>query len=137
MQGEKTLIEYILLGDPSIHPVISSQSSVGTFAVQERQQRRVAGAMMAAGIGKLLPTRLPAEPEEEAKATEVYASELPKGHREPQGVQFRTRAGPSAKSADAVLQGAGNHERPHPNARIAGYYWTGRRGRGKQKQFCF
>jgi hypothetical protein len=137
VEGEKTLIEYILLGDPSIHPVSNSQSSVGTLAVQERQQRRVAGAMMAAGIGKLLPTRSPATPEDKAKATEVFASKVAKDAMknlkgfsfEPEAVQVQivdTRFPDSPEITRGPIQRRQSLE----------YYWSGKRKYGENKQLC-
>jgi Peptidase family C25 len=137
VEGQKTLIEYILLGDPSIHPVSSLQSSMGTLAVQERQQRRVVGRMMAAGIGKLLPTRSPATYEEEAKATEVYASKVAKDaiknlkgfSFEPEAVRVQrvdTRFPDLLETKGGLIQIRQSLE----------YYWTGKRERGGHKQLC-
>jgi len=137
VEGEKTLIEYILLGDPSIHPVSSSESSVGALAVQERQQRRVAGAMMAAGIGKLLPTRYPATREQEAKATEVFASKVAKDaiknlkgfSFEPEAVRVQ-RVDTRFPDSPEAMRG------PIQRRQSLEYYWAGKRERGGHKQLC-
>lgn len=133
VQGEKTLIEYVLLGDPSIHPVSSSQRPMGTLAVQERQQRRVAGAMMAAGIGKLLPTRSPATREDEAKATKVYASDVAKkAIRNLKGFSFE----PEAVRVQRVDTRFPKTTRGPKRRQSLEYYWIGRRVRGEHKQLC-
>jgi Peptidase family C25 len=137
VQGEKTLIEYILLGDPSIHPVSSSQSSIGTLAVQERQQRRVAGAMMAAGIGKLLPIRSPAEPEDEAKATEVYASEVAQDAiKDLKGFSFEHEAVRVQRVDTRFPDSPETMRGPIQERQSLEYYWTGKRERGGNKQLC-
>jgi hypothetical protein len=139
IQEEKTLIEYILLGDPSIHPVSSVPDSANLLAVQERRQRRAARVMVATGIRELLPTRSPATPAEEAKATEVFASDLAKDaikklkefSIEPTAARVRrvdsrfpdsrkTRRDPSAIRRRRSLE----------------YYWSGQRYRAGHKQLC-
>jgi len=57
LADEKTLIEYVLLGDPSIHPVSSVPYPEKALSLEERRQRRVARAHMAAQIRELLPVR--------------------------------------------------------------------------------
>jgi hypothetical protein len=69
---EKTLIEFVLLGDPSIQPVVNSKSepvskapaATRRMAVavldQERRQRRVLRTQIAEQIRALLPSRTPA-----------------------------------------------------------------------------
>jgi hypothetical protein len=75
-EEKKTVIEYILLGDPSIHPVSSVPDCANELAIQERRQRRVARALIGAGMRNLLPTRYNVTAEEKDKATEVFTSKL-------------------------------------------------------------
>ena len=72
LADEKTLVEYILLGDPSIHPVKSVMRPEIALAAEERRQRRVARTMLATGIREFLPTRSHATPAEHAMAKEVF-----------------------------------------------------------------
>ena len=110
---------------------------MSTLAIQERQQRRVAAEMMAAGIRKLLPTRLPATREEEAKATEVFASDVAKDvvknikgfSFEPKNVRVRrvdTRFPDSPETTRGSIQRRQSLE----------YYWCAHRVRGEHRQLC-
>jgi Peptidase family C25 len=57
---QKTMVEYLLLGDPSIQPVCGKVSCPGSrLDAQERAQRRVIHARRAREIRKLLPKRTP------------------------------------------------------------------------------
>ena len=69
---EKTLIEYVLLGDPSIHPVKSSKSSPDLLAIQSRRRRRDARAKLAAGMRECLPITSDATKKEKAMAKDVF-----------------------------------------------------------------
>jgi hypothetical protein len=135
--GEKTLIEYILLGDPSIHPVSSWQCFVGTLAVQERQQRRVAGAMMAAGIRQLHPTRSPATREQKAKANEVFASKVAKdAMKNLKGFSFKPEAVRVQKVETQFRDSPETTRGPIQKRQSLEYYWSGRRVRGVHSQLC-
>jgi hypothetical protein len=70
-----TLIEYVLLGDPSIQPITYSLTKPGPeidLAAEELRQRRVARAQMARQIRKLLPKRSRATPKEQHKAKTLF-----------------------------------------------------------------
>src|SRR5207248_5582700 len=70
---QKTMIEYVLLGDPSIQPVrkkVSRPDSV--LDDQERAQRRVIHARRAREIYKLLPKRGPVTPKQQDMAKDVF-----------------------------------------------------------------
>jgi Peptidase family C25 len=131
----KTLIEYVLLGDPSIHPVISSQIAPGALAVQERRQRRVDRTIQATEIRESLPIRSPATPAEEAMAKYVFKSAqdmIPKDSVK-KLKEFKIK--PTAarvKRVNSRLPVLGPSERPQSLE----YYWSGRRGRGEHKQVC-
>jgi len=83
---EKTLIEYVLLGDPSIHPVSAAPAiarrmvraaralPILALAAQERRQRRVVRALMAGQIRDLLPSRAAASRSAQAHAQKVFAA---------------------------------------------------------------
>lgn len=130
---QKTLIEYVLLGDPSIHPVTTLQSSKGLLAAQSRQRRREARAKLANGIRSCLPKRSPASDAEKAMAGKVFITaqnEIPKDDIEklknfnikPTAVQV--------KRVDAPLPD------PQETRQSLEYYWSGKLKRGRQKQFC-
>jgi hypothetical protein len=88
---EKTLIEFVLLGDPSIQPVVApaSESSISRVAAtgprahalgaraialvdQERRQRRFLRGRMAEQLTEVLPDRSPAGSAAIARSTKVF-----------------------------------------------------------------
>jgi hypothetical protein len=83
---EKTMIEFVLLGDPSIHPVGKTPAAPAGGATitlakqplgpasQERRQRRVVRAQMAVQIRGMLPTRAPAKRAALARTKKVFAA---------------------------------------------------------------
>ena len=133
---EKTLIEYILLGDPSIHPVKSSQSSADLLAIQSRRRRRDARAKLAAGLRECLPIRSDATDAEKAMAKDVLiraqetiakiakddSEKLKKFKIKPTAVRVKRVDAPAPDS-------------PEPRQSLE-FYWSGKRNRGGQKQFC-
>jgi hypothetical protein len=139
----KTLIEYILLGDPSIHPIPSSQSSKGGLAVPGRRRRRVAREKLATGIRDFLPTRSDATDAEKAMAKDVF-SEARKAIASDDikrlkkfGIKRTTAA--EVKRVDAPVPASA--EVPQVPRRVQRrqsleYYWCGQRDRGQHKQFC-
>jgi len=139
VQEEKTLIEYVLLGDPSIHPVSSLPDSANDLADQERRQRRVSRAMVAGGIRKLLPARSAATYEEQGWATKVYASKLAKKaiknlkgfSFEPEAVQVQ-RVDTQFPDSPATATDPSTLKR----RQSLEYYWRGERDRGDHKQLC-
>jgi peptidase C25-like protein len=134
-EEEKTLIEYILLGDPSIHPVISSQSSPDRRTVQSRWRRRDARARLAAGIRDCLPTRSDATKDEKDRAKAVFKSAKEEIRKAKQGVTKLRKFGIKAtavqvKRVDAPLP------KSKETRQSLEYYWRGKRDRGGQTQFC-
>jgi hypothetical protein len=139
IQEEKTVIEYVLLGDPSIHPVSSLPDSANELAVQERRQRRTARALVAAGIHDLLPTRSPATREEQDMATKVFGSDLvtdaikdltefsiePTATRV-QRVYTRFPDSPATATDPSATK----------TRRSLEYYWRGQRDRRDHTQLC-
>jgi hypothetical protein len=136
-QEDKTLIEYILLGDPSIHPVSSLPDSPNALAVQERRQRRVARAIIGEGIRSLVQTRSDATPEEVAKAPQVFASDLAKDAKknikeftiDPTAVQVQKV---DVRFPDKFATA----KDPVGSRQSLEYHWRGERDRGGDKQLC-
>ena len=133
---EKTLIEFILLGDPSIHPVKSAQCSRDLLAIQSRRRRRDARAKLATGIRECLPIKSDATEAEKAMANDVL-------------VRAQKKIAKIAKADSEKLKEFGIYptavqvkriEAPVPGSQASRqsleFYWGGRRLRGRQKQFC-
>jgi hypothetical protein len=72
LADEKTLIEYVLMGDPSIHPVASAVPK-GLLPDEERRRRRVISQRLARGLRNLLPERRPPGRAEPTMAKKVFA----------------------------------------------------------------
>lgn len=86
---EKTMIEFVLLGDPSIHPVKSAATPVRTPATRgaavavvrggvelQRAERRAARHELGAAVTRRLPVRSAAPAPAAAKARELYAKAM-------------------------------------------------------------
>jgi len=71
---EKTLIEYVLLGDPSIHPVSIGRRRETTLAAEDRQLRRVVRKLEGWQLHQLLPKRQPIAPASPGKVKKVFSS---------------------------------------------------------------
>jgi hypothetical protein len=131
----KTLIEFILLGDPSIHPVKSAQSSTNLLAIQSRRRRRDARAKLATGMRECLPRPLSTTDAEKALADKVF-------------IKAKNEIAKIAKNDIMKLKDFGidpavvqvkKLEAPVPGSpcrESLQFYWGGRRLRGRQKQFC-
>ena len=133
---QKTLIEYVLLGDPSIHPVSSSQSAAGRLAVLSRRRRRDARAKLATGMRECLPTRSDATKAETDMADKVFIraqetiAKIAKEDSE-KLKQFKIKPTPvQVKRVDAPLPDSSE------TRQSLEYYWTGKRTRGGKRQFC-
>ena len=133
---EKTLIEYVLLGDPSIHPVASSQSSASLLTVQSRRRRRDARKKLAKGINTCFPTRSDATDAEKGKANDVYIAateEIAKiaKHDIEKLKEF---------DIDPTIVRVKSVDAPMPDStetrQSLEFYWSGKRDRGGQKQVC-
>lgn len=140
-EEEKTVIEYILLGDPSIHPVISGPDSANLLAVQERRQRRVARALVGAGMRDLLPTRLPATAEEKGWAQQVYNSELAQAAiKKLKGFKIESKTVRVQRLETQFPDSPATVTDPNAVKRRESleYYWSGKRDRGESqdKQLC-
>lgn len=75
---EKTLIEFVLLGDPSVHPVAGAATPAPKKAVSAawaaRRDRRIARAVLASGLKPLLHERRPFDSPAAAAARRVFRS---------------------------------------------------------------
>ena len=96
---QKTMVEYVLLGDPSIHPVAAKVSCPESkLNPQERTQRRAIHLRRAREIQKLLPKRTNAT---RAGAKAVY-NKLPKQvTKKLAKFDINPAAAPSGKTRDA------------------------------------
>jgi hypothetical protein len=126
---QKTLIEYVLLGDPSIHPVKTVTHPRSSLVAAERRQRRVVLARIAEQVRKLLPTRARLRPAAPAEATKVFKEAFRKSVLKKVD-KFRIK--PSTARVEELNTRLGQGE----IRQSLEYYWTGQRGRGKRKQTC-
>jgi hypothetical protein len=141
--GEKTLIEYVLFGDPSIHPVGRMVSGPErALAAEERRQRRAVLARRAEQVCKLLPIRTPATRVAPAMAKKVFNSarralwkadikELEKFGIKPTAARVEKLVTPlhiegEARSGPGIIQ----------NRQSLEYYWGGKRVRDRHTQTC-
>jgi Peptidase family C25 len=129
---QKTLIEYVLLGDPSIHPVRRKVSHPeSALDAQERAQRRVVHARRAREIRKLLPKRAPATLADRARAKDVFnsaQSALGK-HMIKELAKFEIK--PAAARVAKLETRLGIQ-----NRQSLEYYWAGKRVGDEQTQTC-
>jgi hypothetical protein len=147
---EKTMIEYVLLGDPSIHPVDPSihpggrrvADSESDLVPQERRQRRVVLSRRAEQICKLLPRRTRATPAQRTMAKKVFKRARRTFWKDDveELKQFRIRSAaicvekvytplhidPKARTNLGAIS----------NRRSLQFYWGGKRLRGGQTKIC-
>jgi len=122
---QKTMVEYVLLGDPSIHPVAAKVSCLESkLNTQERTQRRAIHLRRAREIQKLLPKRTPAT---RAGAKTVY-NKLPKQVTKKLEKFDINPAGPRVAKLETRV---GNQTRQSLE-----YYWPGKRVGNEQTQTC-
>ena len=134
LADEKTLIEYVLLGDPSIHPVESGVRPKGVLVGEERRRRREVRRLLAEKLRILLPERRPPKHAEPATAEKVFASvegnlaeDILKRLKEDFNIQ------PTAARV-TQLDIALDDETAQP---ITEYYWSGQRAQdGHHRQAC-
>lgn len=131
---EKTLIEYVLLGDPSIHPVRIGTARAKKLAAEDRQLRRVVRKLEAWQICQLLPKRARATPSR-ATVKKVYTSaELDlKEHVIKELKEFKIK--PTTVRVQKVGMPLHAEDKAWKSRRqTLEYYWSGRRVRDGQKQ---
>jgi len=131
---EKTLIEYVLLGDPSIHPVRIGPRHEMALAAQDRQLRRVVRKLEAWQICQLLPKRAGATPSP-ATVKQVYSSAQLALKKDVMKELKEFRIKPTSvrvQKVDMPLHAEGE-ARKAPRQSLE-YYWSGRRGRAGQEQ---
>jgi hypothetical protein len=100
LADEKTLIEFILLGDPSVHPVAASGVPAGVPAsaraaahAGERAQRRAVRTELAGHIRRNLPERSPVEQPQHDLARRLF-------HLARSGMEAEGLAAPQAEPTD-------------------------------------
>jgi hypothetical protein len=130
---QKTLIEYVLLGDPSIHPVSSSQSAVDKLAVPRRFRRRVARARIAKRIRDFLPTRSRATRAEKDMAEDVFKNAQSKIAKD--DIKKFKEFGIKPTAVQVKRVDAPDPDRVQRRQSLE-YCWCGQRDRGGQKQLC-
>jgi hypothetical protein len=133
LADEKTLIEYVLLGDPSIHPVESKLSPRGALADDERRRRREVSRRLAQGLRILLPERRPPKRAEPAMAKKVFArvqNDLAQDVRKKlKEFNIQPTAARVAKLDIALADDTAQS--------LEEYYWSGQRAQdGYHKQAC-
>jgi hypothetical protein len=131
---EKTLIEYVLLGDPSIHPVKIGKLREKALAAKDRELRRVVRKLEAWQIRQLLPKRARATPSR-ATVKKVYSDaqlELKK-HVIEELKEFRIKPTTVRVQKVEIPVHAEGEARKAPRQSLE-YYWSGRRVRDGQKQ---
>jgi hypothetical protein len=151
---EKTLIEFVLLGDPSVQPVFApaSESSISRVAAtgprahalgvravalvdQERRQRRFLRTRMAEQLREVLPDRLPAGSAAIARSAKVFeaARALLGDDTKTFGLKPRQARVDKLETTLPRPLAARKGSRAVANARNVGpkqsieYYWSGRR----------
>jgi hypothetical protein len=150
LADEKTLIEFVLLGDPSIHPVGATPPASAkvapaamahpakTLVSEERRQRRVVRARLAGQMRELLPVRTGAGVAARARAKRVFqiAQAALQGGVVKAFKEFRIRlSAVRVERLDTSLRApvaAGGRALARPKAAIQSrqsleYYWSGRR----------
>jgi hypothetical protein len=125
----KTMVEYVLLGDPSIQPVAAKVSCPESkLDTQERTQRRAIHARRAGEIRKLLPKRVPAT---RAGAKDVYNNaQTALGERVAKKLE-KFDINPAGARVAKLETRIGNQTRQSLE-----YYWPGKRIGNEQTQTC-
>ena len=154
LADEKTLIEFVLLGDPSIHPVSTAAPIIATkkpsdmpaapvsaLAFQERQLRRFVSAQTAKQIREVLPVRATGRGTAVARVARIFEVARTAFEEDPQafGIQakevrvehLKTRLPrPAAVRFGVALA----KTRPFDKRQSIEYYWSGRRVQDGHKQ---
>jgi hypothetical protein len=140
LADEKTLIEYVLLGDPSIHPVGSKEPPKTLLPAEERRQRRVVRERLAEGLRILLPERRPVKKtaekktaEEEAVAKKMFESAQTELGEDVVKNLEKFSIEPTTFRVEKVNTALDDHGNTRESLE---YYWTGQRDRGGHKQIC-
>jgi hypothetical protein len=147
---EKTMIEYVLLGDPSVWPVDPSIHPGGRRVAglendlipQERRQRRMVLSRRAEQICKLLPKRTRATPAQRTMAKKVFKRARQTFWKDDieQLRQFRIKSG--VVCVEKLNTPLYIEAEPRtslgaiPNRQSLQFYWGGKRLRDGQTQIC-
>lgn len=150
IEDEKTLLEFVLLGDPAIQPVLPASQAVAAgargiaaaaargpvspAALAERRQRRIVQSEVAAQIRRVLPTRSKATRAAQDRSADLFSvvRELAKGDVEQFGLAPEKVRVQKVSTTLAPSPAAGG---PRRGVRAAAparrdsfqYYWSGRR----------
>jgi hypothetical protein len=126
---QKTMVEYVLLGDPSIHPVAAKVSCPESkLDSQERTQRRAIHLRRAREIQRLLPKRTTAT---RAGAKNVYNIVQIALGKELTNDLAKFDINPAAARVARLETRVGNQIRQSLE-----YYWPGKRVGNEQTQTC-
>jgi hypothetical protein len=129
---QKTMIEYVLLGDPSIHPVGKKVSRPDSkLDDQERAQRRVIHVRRANEIHKLLPRRTRFRPAAPAVAKAVFDSA-----RKALGKHVMNEVAKFEIKPDAARVARLETRLGIENRQSLEYYWDGKRIGDEQTRTC-
>jgi len=149
---EKTLIEFVLLGDPSIQPVQSAAPAfaamvkrraaiVSPLELQERRQRRVMRAQLAQQIREMLPVRTGVKRVPAARASKLFKAARKMLEGDHRAFRFRPHAPRVDRletrlpgTAAPVRAGIAAAARPVGKRESVEYYWSGRRVLDGHKQ---
>jgi hypothetical protein len=151
LDEELTLIEYVLLGDPSITPVTYRLSKLITpghkiaLGAEELQTRRVGRVRLARGLRDLLPKRERATSAKRARAKKLFPR-VKEVAKEAKAIDIRSfkqfALKPSAvhvEKVETLLRAKGDAKKGKIKSRQSlQYYWSGRRvnKRDGQEQIC-
>jgi peptidase C25-like protein len=133
---QKTLIEYVLLGDPSIYPVVSEQCDANLLAFQSRCRRRDQRAKRAVALRASLPTRSDITAEWKGVVEEMFTRAKKQIAKIAKGDIARLElfnVKPSAvqvKKVDAPLPNS------HETRQSLEFYWRGKLDCGGYSRFC-
>jgi hypothetical protein len=126
---QKTMVEYVLLGDPSIHPVAAKvccpESKLDS---QERTQRRAIHLRRAREIQKLLPKRTTAT---RARAKDVYNITQVALGKKVTNYLTKFDMNPATPRVAKLETRVGNQTRQSLE-----YYWPGKRVGNEQTKTC-
>jgi hypothetical protein len=147
IEEELTLIEYVLLGDPSITPVtyrlnrLIAPGPKIALGAEEVQTRRVARARLAHGLRNLLPERKPATSAHRTRAKKLFTRAQAATAKDDIRRFKEFAIKPSAvqvEKLDTPLRASGDAKKAAIKSRQSlQYYWSGQRvSRDGQAQIC-
>jgi len=124
---DKTLIQFMLLGDPSIHPVKVSEQPAVAFAALARRQRRATSHQLGAMLTAAIPKRRAVNERMVPANVEGLAREL--SERAGAGFQFKF-SNPQVERVTSKIPQPELRENTVVGRNSLQYYWMARRGDG-------